>query len=63
VLLLIVLAFTCGALAVALQREHARAECLQDAADLGLTPDKCGRQPASNLTSDPPPIPRENRTL
>jgi hypothetical protein len=41
VALLAFLAFACGALAVALYREHARAECFRDAADVGVSPEKC----------------------
>jgi hypothetical protein len=41
--LLIVVAFACGALAVALRHEHARVECYRDAAEVGVDPDKCGR--------------------
>jgi hypothetical protein len=42
VFLLVVLAFACGVLAIALGREHARAECFRDAAEVGLDPEKCG---------------------
>ena len=39
--LLAILAFACGALAVALHREHARAQCYRDAAEVGVSPEKC----------------------
>jgi hypothetical protein len=41
--LLAVLAFACGALAVALRHEHAREECFRDAAEVGVGPERCER--------------------